>query len=566
MDSHAAAIARIAAFSAADPLLELVHAIAHPLQRFAQLTRRIIGLAALGADLSHQPLGENHVQSRADEVRLDAHVHQAGNGGRGIVGVQRAEDEMAGQRGLDCGPGGFVVADFADHDHVGILAKQRAEGLRERQPHLLLHLELVDQRQMVLNRVFDGADVVLHRGDFIQRRVESGRFSAAGRSGHQDDAVGRLDAGLELRQNVLRKSQVAEVERDTAGIQHPDHGLFATVAGESADAEIDLAAVEHHIHPPILGQAALADVQARHDLDAAGDGTNQVQGNFQRLVELAVDAVADARAALRGLNVNVARPFADGVVDHVIDQADDRRLPRHVGRGVGDVRDRLDEGHVPLLVSIDNVVDDERLAVRQRGDHPPDVLGRRRDDLDFQAGQAADFVDQKEVRRLGDRNGERAADAKQREDQIFLDIFPRQDVDDPGVGDAGFQLGERNAIDAGQALGDMVLGAVLQVDEDFAKEFAVSLLLLELQGGLQLVHGDITSFHEDISEPLWSPLAAHRCSNDEIRMANGEWRKVRRVALSFVIRHSNFAILSPTQSSSPLRARSRKLRAADRAA
>ncbi|MEK7152620.1 MAG: hypothetical protein AAB834_01625, partial [Patescibacteria group bacterium] len=48
----------------------------------------------------------------------------------------------------------------------------------------------------------------------------------------------------------------------------------------------------------------------------------------------------------------------------------------------------------------------------------------------------------------------------------------------------------------------IVLGAVLQVDEDLAKKLAITLLRLELQRGLQLVHGDTASFHEDVSEPL----------------------------------------------------------------
>ena len=81
----------------------------------------------------------------------------------GVVGVQRAEHQVAGERRLNRGAGGFLVADFADHDHVGVLPQQRAQGLGERQPDLLLHLELVDQRQVVFDRVFDRADVVLHR-------------------------------------------------------------------------------------------------------------------------------------------------------------------------------------------------------------------------------------------------------------------------------------------------------------------------------------------------------------------------------------------------------------------
>ena len=51
-----------------------------------------------------------------------------------------------------------------------------------------------------------------------------------------------------------------------------------------------------------------------HDLDAAGHGAEQVQRHFQRLVQPAVDAVADAHAAFGRLDVDVAGPFLDRVV------------------------------------------------------------------------------------------------------------------------------------------------------------------------------------------------------------------------------------------------------------
>ena len=42
-----------------------------------------------------------------------------------------AEDEVAGQRGLDGDLGGLDVSDLTDHDDVGILAEDRAEQAGE---------------------------------------------------------------------------------------------------------------------------------------------------------------------------------------------------------------------------------------------------------------------------------------------------------------------------------------------------------------------------------------------------------------------------------------------------
>ncbi len=118
---------------------------------------------------------------------------------------------------------------------------------------------------------------------------------------------------LERRQDVFGEAQVFEVQRDVARVEHADHRLLAAAARKGADAEVDLAAVQHHVDAAVLRQAALADVQRRHDLDAAGDRAEQVLRHLQRLVQPAVDAVADSQAAFGRLDVDVAGAFLDGV-------------------------------------------------------------------------------------------------------------------------------------------------------------------------------------------------------------------------------------------------------------
>ncbi len=48
-----------------------------------------------------------------------------------VVGVQGAEDQVAGFGGGDGGAGGFQVAHFADEDHVGVLAEHVAKAAGE---------------------------------------------------------------------------------------------------------------------------------------------------------------------------------------------------------------------------------------------------------------------------------------------------------------------------------------------------------------------------------------------------------------------------------------------------
>ena len=78
--------------------------------------------------LADQALGDDAFERRGDEERLEAQVEQTGDGAGGVVGVQRAEDQVAGQRRLHGDFGGFLIADFADQDDVRVLTQHRCAG------------------------------------------------------------------------------------------------------------------------------------------------------------------------------------------------------------------------------------------------------------------------------------------------------------------------------------------------------------------------------------------------------------------------------------------------------
>ena len=58
------------------------------------------------------------------------------------------------------------------------------------------------------------------------------------------------------------------------------------------------------------------DVDARHDLQSAGERAFHAERDFVALDAFAVDSIAHADAILHRLDVNVARPVADGLGDH----------------------------------------------------------------------------------------------------------------------------------------------------------------------------------------------------------------------------------------------------------
>ena len=98
-------------------------------------------------------------------------------GARGIVGVQRAEHQVTGERGVDGHVGRVAVANLTHQDHVGVMPQERTQAVGEGQPDARLHLHLVDAVEVVLHRVLDGEDLDLVALDRVERGVERRGFT-----------------------------------------------------------------------------------------------------------------------------------------------------------------------------------------------------------------------------------------------------------------------------------------------------------------------------------------------------------------------------------------------------
>src|SRR6185369_15568710 len=118
------------------------------------------------------------------------------------------EHEVTGEARLHRYLGCLGIADLADHDDVGVLPENRAKTVRKRKIYLRVHLDLHDTRQLVLDRVFDGYDVLVGRVDSGKGAVESRRLPAAGRTGDQDDPAGAGQESLDHDILVRRQTDV----------------------------------------------------------------------------------------------------------------------------------------------------------------------------------------------------------------------------------------------------------------------------------------------------------------------------------------------------------------------
>ena len=118
---------------------------------------------------------------------------------------------MAGERGVDGDLRGLGIADLADEDLVRVVAQDGAQAAREGEPLLLVDGNLRDAADLVLDRVFDGDDLVLFGLNLVERGVERGGFAGAGGPGDQHHAVGLLDVAAEAREVLLREAD--DIER-----------------------------------------------------------------------------------------------------------------------------------------------------------------------------------------------------------------------------------------------------------------------------------------------------------------------------------------------------------------
>ena len=106
-----------------------------------------------------------------DQKGFHTDVNQAGHGARRVVGVQRGENQMAGQGYVDGDGRGLQVANFTDHDNVRRLAQNRAQRGGERQADDFADLHLVDAAQNVFHRVFDGDDFPVRTVDEVEAGI-----------------------------------------------------------------------------------------------------------------------------------------------------------------------------------------------------------------------------------------------------------------------------------------------------------------------------------------------------------------------------------------------------------
>ncbi len=243
--------------------------------------------------------------------------------------MQRGQHQVAGQRGLDGDLRGLEVADFADHDHIRVLAQDGAQGLGEGQVDLGVDLGLPHAGQLVLDGVLHRHDVAVAGVHARQCRIQRGGLARARGAGDQHDAV-RLGRQVgESPQRLALHAHGLQAELALALVQQAQHGALAVGAGQGGDAHVDGARAQAQADAAVLGQALFGDVQVGHDLQSRDQRCMQCAVGLHDFAQVAVHAKAHAGMALVGLDVDVAGAVARGLREQGVEHADDGRV---VGR------------------------------------------------------------------------------------------------------------------------------------------------------------------------------------------------------------------------------------------
>ncbi len=161
------------------------------------------------------------------QKRFDSHVDQAGNRARGVVGMERAQHQMSGQCCLDRDFSRLEVADFADHDDVGVLPEERSQAGCKREADIVLYLSLIDAEEVVFDRIFGGHDIYARLVEHLQCRVKGCGFAASGWSGYQNHAVGFLEAFHEVLQGLFFKAELGQVKLEISFVENAENDFFA---------------------------------------------------------------------------------------------------------------------------------------------------------------------------------------------------------------------------------------------------------------------------------------------------------------------------------------------------
>src|SRR5579885_2581171 len=372
-----------------------------------------LGLLAVFADHANQALGQDAVERGNEVVRLDAHVDETADDVGNVIGVNGGKDEVAGERGLNGDVGGFLVSDFADHDFVGVVAKDGPQAAGKGEAFFLVYGNLRDAAELVFDGVFDRDDFVLVGLDFVDGGVKGGGLAGAGGTGDEHHAVGLANVAAEAADFFRREANDIQIEAlkffgERLLIEDTKDGIFAVARGHDGNAKVNEAALVLDAEAAVLRNTAFRDVEVAENLDAGDDcGVPFLGDGLHGVLENAVNAVFDGDFGVARLDMNIAGAPFERREDDGLDEAND-------GADGGIAREAITgNGFVALFVLFGNLqgkgfggLFEDALGLLGTLEEIADLAGGGHFDGELFAEKKGKFIAEQDLAGIGHGDGE----------------------------------------------------------------------------------------------------------------------------------------------------------------
>ena len=168
----------------------------------------------------------------------------------------------------------------------------------------------------------------MHGIDRAEKSVERRGLARTGRAGDEKNAVRFDDDFADHCLVVRRETQFVETQEYFPARQQTQGNAFAVNRRHRRNADVNLLALDADVDAAVLRQAFFGNVHAAHHLDARNErGLIAFQlRRHRRLMQNAVNAVANAQFVLRRFKVNVCRAVFERLPDDLVDEFDDTGL------------------------------------------------------------------------------------------------------------------------------------------------------------------------------------------------------------------------------------------------
>src|SRR5450759_1254428 len=133
---------------------------------------------------------------------------------------------------------------------------------------------------------------------------------------------------LQARQQLRRHAQAFQALHSGAAIEQAHRHRFAVLRRHGRYAHVDAPVAYAHVETPVLRQAFFGNVQTRHELDPLHQGGGDLDVGFGLQLQHAIDAEANLQQTLLRLDMDVGRVHLGRILEHGLQQFDDRRILR----------------------------------------------------------------------------------------------------------------------------------------------------------------------------------------------------------------------------------------------